>query len=180
MRLPGSATSRSPASRCTITSIRVMVGSCQFFALDVGTDPAIPVTRSMVDGLEVYGRAADHLSSGFGCGRASWGRATPTSMACRSGTPARIAANAMNPKTSTPNVLQPKPVPYGGWNIAGTMRIGIQQTFESLYNGKRIDIDSMSADLPRAHFQRPLLDLPPPGARSWPEGPSRRQVGGRL
>ena len=55
----------------------------------------------------------------------------------------------MNPATYTPNVLQPKPVAYGGWNVATNMRIGIQQTFETVYQGKHIDINSFSADFLR-------------------------------
>jgi len=33
-------------------------------------------------------------------------------------------------------------------SVTGNMRIGIQQTFETVYNGKNIDIDSWSADFP--------------------------------
>ena len=52
----------------------------------------------------------------------------------------------MNPKMYAPDVLYPnKPVAYGGWNVTGNMRIGIQQTFETVLNGIN-DINSFSAN----------------------------------
>ena len=59
------------------------------------------------------------------------------------------SATSQNPATYTPNVLLPKPVPDGGWNVAGNMRIGIQSTFETVYQGKHIDCNSFSADFLR-------------------------------
>jgi hypothetical protein len=46
----------------------------------------------------------------------------------------------------TPNFLTPKPVAYGGWNTSNNLRIGVQQTFETIYNGINIDINSFAAD----------------------------------
>jgi hypothetical protein len=45
--------------------------------------------------------------------------------------------------------LSPKPVAFGGWNVAGNMRVGIQQCFEVTYQGKKIDTNSWSANFLR-------------------------------
>jgi hypothetical protein len=120
----------------------------QFFALDIETNPGIPVTRSMVDGVKAMG-VCPIIYSGSGMWPGIMGAETTNFKDVPLWDTHAVGVTSMNPKTYTPNVLQPKPVPYGGWNVAGTMRIGIQQTFETLYNGKRIDIDSWSADFLR-------------------------------
>jgi hypothetical protein len=45
----------------------------------------------------------------------------------------------------TPNYLAPTPVQYGGWNTAGSMRVGIQQKFEHTLNGINVDLNSFDA-----------------------------------
>jgi hypothetical protein len=46
--------------------------------------------------------------------------------------------------TWTADYLSPAPIPYGGWNTPGTMRIGVQQHFGS-WNGVNVDLNSFDA-----------------------------------
>jgi hypothetical protein len=47
------------------------------------------------------------------------------------------------------NILQPTPVAYGGWNVTGHMRVGVQQQFEYKLNGVAVDLNSFDASFLR-------------------------------
>jgi hypothetical protein len=117
----------------------------QFFAIDVETDPGVPVTQAMVDGIRNMG-VRPIIYSGYGMWPYIMGQSNTSFKNLPLWDTNAWSATSLNPKTYTPNFLQPKPVAYGGWNVSGNMRVGIQQTFETSYNGKHIDIDSWSAD----------------------------------
>jgi len=131
-----------------INAVGTYKSQLQFFALDIETDPGIPVTRSMVDGVKAMG-VRPIIYSGYGMWPGIMGANNTNFKDVPLWDTNAGGATSMNPKTYTPNVLQPKPVSYGGWNVTGNMRVGIQQTFETIYNGKAIDIDSWSADFLR-------------------------------
>lgn len=125
------------------------VDKLQFFALDIETNPGIAVTQAMVDGVTALG-VRPIIYSGSGMWPTIMDKSTAFSgiplWDCNAG-----SATSLNPMTYTPNVLSPKPVAYGGWNTAANPRIGVQQTFETAYNGHNIDINSFATDF--------LLDL---------------------
>jgi hypothetical protein len=134
--------------KAAINAVGTYKNQLQFFALDIETDPGVPVTRAMVDGVKAMG-VRPIIYSGYGMWPGIMGGNNTSFKDVPLWDTNAGGATSMNPKTYTPNVLQPKPVAYGGWNVAGNMRIGIQQTFETVYNNKRIDIDSWSADFLR-------------------------------
>lgn len=113
----------------------------QFFALDIETDPGIPVTRTMIDGIKALDvRPVIYTGSGM------W----PTIM----GKTAEFSDVPLwDTQTSTfaygdwvIDHLWPEPVEYAGWNTPQTMRIGVQQQFEYSLFGVQVDLNSFSAD----------------------------------
>lgn len=120
------------------------IDQLQFFALDIETDPGVKVTQAMVNAVERLG-VRPVIYSGAGMWPGIMGKSTAFADVPLWDTNAGDATS-MDPKAYTPNVLVPKPIPYGGWNATGNMRIGIQQTFETVYNGINIDINSFDAD----------------------------------
>jgi len=128
-----------------IRAVGTYASKLQFFAIDVESDPGVPVTQAMVDGIRNMG-VRPIIYSGYGMWPGIMGGNNTSFKDLALWDTNAGSATSMNPKTYTPNHLQPKPVAYGGWNVTGNMRVGIQQTFETVYNNKRIDIDSWSAD----------------------------------
>jgi hypothetical protein len=128
-----------------INACKPYVNRLQFFALDIESDPGVAVTRAMVNAVPAMG-VRPVIYSGYGMWPQIMG-ATNTSFAdvplwdTNAG-----SATSMNPVSYTPNFLTPKPVAYGGWNTSNNLRIGVQQTFETIYNGINIDINSFAAD----------------------------------
>ena len=104
------------------------IGALQFFCLDVEVDPGVPVTHAMVEGVQGMGvRPVIYSSSGM------W-------------------PHVMGNDTSFANLPlwdaahgAPEPVPYGGWNTPGNMRVGVQLTEEADLNGMSINISTFSA-----------------------------------
>ena len=130
-----------------INAVGTYKSQLQFFALDIETDPGIPVTRSMVDGVKAMG-VRPIIYSASGCGRASWGAQHQLQ-----GRPALGHQHGWGQRDE-PQDLHAQCVAAQAGALRRLERsrdhaVGIQQTFESLYNGKRIDIDSMSADFLR-------------------------------
>ncbi len=113
----------------------------QFFALDAETDPGVPITRQMVDGVKSLNvRPVIYSGSGM------WGGIQ--------GATANDFADVPLWDTDTsyadyeywqPNYLSPNPVRYGGWNTPNTMRIGVQQEFEYELRGVYVDLNSFDA-----------------------------------
>ena len=120
-----------------IEALGTLKDKLQFFALDIETDPGIPVTRAMVDGVRALGvRPVIYTGSGM------W----PTIMG---------SSNAFSDvplwDTNTSkfayneweiDYTHPAPLIYGGWNTASTMRVGVQQQFEYTLNGVAVDLNS--------------------------------------
>ena len=111
----------------------------QFFALDV--EPGSPVvTRAMVDGVRSMGvRPVIYSGSGM------WPQLMSNSTAFSDVPLWDTNTSNLNYSTWTADYLAPSPVQYGGWNTAGTMRIGIQQKFEHSLDGVPVDLNSFSA-----------------------------------
>jgi hypothetical protein len=128
-----------------ITACAPYVDKLQFFCLDIEEDPGVGVTREMVDGVKAMGVRPVIYSAGY-----IWPKIMGNDALSFSDVPLWDAQagspTLMDPKTYTPNVSQPKPREYGGWNVPGNMRVGIQQTNDTVYNGINIDINSFSAD----------------------------------
>ena len=105
------------------------IGALQFFCLDVEINPGVPVTRAMVDGVRSMGVRPVIYSS-----RNMWPivmRGDDTSFA---DVPLWDADHD-----------QSGPVPYGGWNTPENMRVGVQHTEETSFNGVNINISDFSA-----------------------------------
>ncbi len=112
----------------------------QFFALDV-EDGGVPVTREMVDGVAATGvRPVIYTGSGM------WGGLQGATADSFSDVPLwDTDTSAFAFDSWQPDHLAPVPLPYGGWNTSGTMRIASQQQFEFNYNGVAIDLNSFDA-----------------------------------
>ncbi|MFH5878500.1 hypothetical protein [Arthrobacter sp. NA-172] len=111
----------------------------QFFALDVEPGGSL-VTRAMVDGVRTLGvRPVIYSGSGM------WPGLMNNSTAFADVPLWDTDTSNLNYASWTADYLAPAPVQYGGWNTAGTMRVGIQQKFEHTLNGVNVDLNSFSA-----------------------------------
>jgi len=113
----------------------------QFFALDVETDPGIPVTRAMVDGVKALG-VRPIIYSGWGMWPSIQGAtANDFSDLLLWDTDTRAELDL----TYKADINSPTPVAYGGWNVPGNMRFGIQQKFEQPLDGMNVDLNSFDS-----------------------------------
>lgn len=111
----------------------------QFFALDIEPGGSL-VTRAMVDGVRSLGvRPVIYSGSGM------WPGLMGNSTAFADVPLWDTDTSNLNYASWAPNYLAPNPVQYGGWNTAGTMRVGIQQKFEHTLNGINVDLNSFNA-----------------------------------
>jgi hypothetical protein len=111
----------------------------QFFALDIETGgPAL--TRAMVTGVQGLGVRPVIYS-----GSEMWAELMGESRDFSDVALWDTAAGPLDYPIWTADVLSPTPVPYGGWNTPGNMRIGVQQEFERTLNRIKIDLNSFSA-----------------------------------
>jgi hypothetical protein len=113
----------------------------QFFALDVETDPGVPVTQAMVDGVKSLG-VRPVIYTGSGMWPTIMNGSTAYSGVALWDTDVRPGFSL---GTWTPNVLSPAPAVYGGWNTAANPRVLVQQAFEVVVNGVSVDISSVAA-----------------------------------
>lgn len=121
----------------------------QFFALDVETDPGVPITRAMVDDIRARGvRPIIYTGSGM------WSQVMGASSAFADVPLWDTNTAAIDYTTWTANLNSPLPVPYAGWNAFGTMRIGVQQKFDQVVNGIDLDLNT---------FDPAFLGLAPTG-----------------
>ena len=111
----------------------------QFFALDIEPGGSL-VTRAMVDGVRSLG-VRPVIYSGSGMWPGLMGNSTAFSDVPLWDTD----TSTLNYASWTANYLAPAPAQYGGWNTAGTMRVGIQQKFEHTLNGVNVDLNSFDA-----------------------------------
>jgi len=117
------------------------VDQLQFFAVDVETDPGIPVTREMIDGVAAMG-VRPVIYSGSG----EWPAVMGASTAFAEVPLWDTNAAEVDPAGWAPNIDSPPAEPYGGWNTGGSPRVIIQQAFEVDLDGVRIDLNSVRAD----------------------------------
>ncbi|MCZ9882364.1 glycoside hydrolase family 25 domain-containing protein [Arthrobacter sp. B2a2-09] len=115
------------------------ISQLQFFALDIEPGGSL-VTRTMVDGVRSLGvRPVIYSGSGM------WPGLMGNSAAFSDVPLWDTDTSNLNYPSWTANHLAPAPVQYGGWNTAGTMRVGIQQKFEHTLNGINVDLNSFDA-----------------------------------
>jgi len=117
------------------------VDQLQFFAVDVETDPGIPVTREMIDGVAAMG-VRPVIYSGSG----QWPAVMGASTAFADVPLWDTNATELDPARWAPNIDSPPADHYGGWNTEGTPRVMIQQAFEVNLDGVRIDLNSVRRD----------------------------------
>jgi len=124
-----------------IAAVGPLKNRLQFFALDIETDPGVPVTRAMVNGVAATG-VRPIIYSGWGMWPSIMGGSTAFSDVPLWCVDTGSSGSFTNFATYTPNVLVPALHAYGGWNTGGNNRIGCQQAFEVNMNGKFIDTNS--------------------------------------
>jgi hypothetical protein len=114
----------------------------QFFALDIETDPGVPATLAMVSGIKSMGvRPVIYSGSNM------WAGLEGSLSKSFSNLPLWDTNASVFPYSSwQANYEEPKPIPFGGWNTAANMRIGIQQQIEYDLNGVKVDLNSFNAD----------------------------------
>jgi len=112
----------------------------QFFAIDVETDPGLPVTADIVTGIKAMGVRPVVYS-----GSSMWRSVMGESAEFAELPLWDASATAMAPKKTAGNLLAPHPVQYGGWNTASNMRVGVQQAFEYTLHGVKVDLNSFSS-----------------------------------
>jgi hypothetical protein len=118
-----------------------------FFALDIETNPGIPATSQMVTGIQAAG-----VQPVIYTGADMW----PSIEGSHANDFKTIPlwdtnATYQKPQTLHANLSLPQAQVYGGWNMAGTMRIGIQQYFEYNLNGIAVDISSFDQSFVTSH-----------------------------
>jgi hypothetical protein len=128
-----------------IKAVGSYAAHAQFFAIDIETDPGIKATQAMVTGIQGLG-VRPIIYSGYGMYPQIMGATNTVFSNLPLWDTNAGSANSMNPVSYTANFLLPKPVAYNGWNVSNNMRIGIQQTFETVYNGLNVDLNSFAAD----------------------------------
>jgi len=113
----------------------------QFFALDSESDPGVPVTREMVDGVKAMNvRPVIYTGSGM------WNGIQGATANDFADIPLwDTNTSAFDYTAWQANYLAPAPFAYGGWNTPTTMRVGVQQQFEYDLNGVKVDLNSFDA-----------------------------------
>lgn len=112
-------------------------GQLQFFALDIETDPGIPVTRAMVDGVRALG-VLPVIYSGSGM----WPSIMDDSSAFSDVPLWDTRTSTFKIEDWRVDVRKPDPVVYGGWNTTENPRIGVQEQFEYTLHGVNVDLNS--------------------------------------
>jgi hypothetical protein len=112
----------------------------QFFALDIESDPGIPVTKAMVDGVK-----AMNVRPVIYSGAQMWDKLQGSTSEDFSDLPL-WDTNPSDFEYSTwqANYLSPAPLMFGGWNTAANRRIGVQQQLEYTLNAINIDLNSFN------------------------------------
>lgn len=115
----------------------------QFFAADVEPDPGIPVTQAMLDGIASRGvRPIVYAGAGF------WADVQGSNTTAFAGYPL-WDTNAVDTFSYTrwqanqSNLIEPAPIPYGGWNQPNevNLRVGVQQLFDYMLGGVKVDLN---------------------------------------
>lgn len=117
------------------------ISQLQFFALDVESDPGIPVTQAMIDGVVARG-ARPLIYGGFW----TWDGIQGSTKNDFSRYPLWDTNDNQgldyNVWKSEPDYLSAPPAPYGGWNVPGNYRVGSQQKFDVIIDGVLTDLNS--------------------------------------
>jgi hypothetical protein len=114
-----------------IAALGSLASSLQFFALDVETDPGVPVTPAMVSGVRSAGVRPVIYS-----GSAMWPE-------IQGGDDQRFADLPLWDASSG------SPVAFGGWNTPGNPRLMTQTALGVTIDGITVDLDTISASMLR-------------------------------
>lgn len=120
----------------------------QFFAVDVEPDPGRPVTQEQIDGILARGvRPIVYAGSGFWAS-VQGSNTTAFSQYPLWDTDARDTFDVAGWKANGANLVSPPPVAYGGWNGPNysNLRVGVQQIFDYMLDGVKVDLNSFNAD----------------------------------
>ncbi|OBA72606.1 hypothetical protein A5641_08060 [Mycobacterium sp. 1554424.7] len=129
--------------RTGISACAPYVDRLQFFCLDIETNPGVPPTRAMVDGVRGMGVRPVIYSNW-----SEWPKVMgdDTSFADLPLWDAETHDAHWDPATYTPTLAVPAPVAYGGWNVPHNVRVGLQQTEDAYLGEVNINISSFAAD----------------------------------
>lgn len=116
----------------------------QFFAIDVEPDPGQKVTQAQVNGVIAAGvRPIVYAGQWF------WNSIHGTADTSFKQYPLwdtnESSTYDYTTWLNTPNFMTPAPLPFGGWNVEGNYRIGIQQRFDVVIDGILTDLNSFDA-----------------------------------
>jgi hypothetical protein len=113
-----------------------------FFVLDIETDPGVPVTRAMVDGIAAMG-----VQPVIYTGRGMWFDVQGATANDFADVPL-WDTDVMQHVTASNHEARldsPAAVPYAGWNTPDNMRVGVQQSFDTVIDGVMLDLDTFDA-----------------------------------
>lgn len=145
------------------------ISALQFFAVDVEPDPGKPVTQAHIDGVTARGvRPVVYAGSGFWAD-IQGGNTTAFQQYPLWDTDARETFSYANWQANGADLLSPTPVAYGGWNRPGNenLRIGVQQLFDLMLDGVKVDLNSFRADF---LVEKPPVVIPEPEPDPVPTG----------
>jgi hypothetical protein len=113
----------------------------QFFCLDIETDPGVPVTQAMVQGVTNLGvRPLIYTGSNI------WGQVMGGNVTTFSNLPLWDINATENMRANfTPDVNSPPPVEYAGWNTPTNPRVGVQQGVDTNLSGVTVDVSSFNS-----------------------------------
>ena len=115
----------------------------EFFSLDIEDHPGVPATRAMVNGIATMG-----VQPVIYTDRRMWfdvQGATDNDFADVPLWDSDVTGNVTlaNQRVSLQN---PPAVPYAGWNTPTNMRIGVQQSFDTVIDGIPVDLNTFILD----------------------------------
>ncbi|TFC17534.1 hypothetical protein [Cryobacterium sp. MDB2-10] len=117
----------------------------QFFALDIETGGP-PLTRAMITGVQSTGvRPVVYTGARMWDDIMGAGTTEFSDVALWDAVPVQPGSTAVAGLPDDPvDLLSPAPIPFGGWNASGNLRVGVQQHFERVFNGVNIDVNTFA------------------------------------
>ncbi|MEC5150182.1 hypothetical protein [Cryobacterium sp. GrIS_2_6] len=117
----------------------------QFFALDIETGGP-PLTRDMITGVQSTGvRPVVYTGARMWDDIMGAGTTEFSDVALWDAVPVQPGSTALAGLPDDPvDLLSPPPIPFGGWNASGNLRVGVQQHFERVFNGVNIDVNTFA------------------------------------
>ena len=132
--------------RSGIEACGIHQNQLQFFALDIETDPGVPVTRAMVDGVASLG-VRPVIYSGSGMYPGIMGNSIEFADVPLWDTDTSMPITPKTMDAAGTDLQHPRPVAYNGWNTPANPRIGVQQAFEVVIEGVAVDLNAFDLGL---------------------------------